>query len=98
MNRVGGRGGKKPCGNIFSNFSQFFLSFAIELRMRKPLGIEGISFFPEAGMDKEEGEQFRSLDFYFLFLFSLQWIGGWEDCHLDSAGKGKDENSQSTFK
>jgi hypothetical protein len=35
---------------------------------------------------------------HFLFLFILlQWIGQRADCHLDSAGKGKDKNSQSTF-
>jgi hypothetical protein len=44
-------------------------------------------------MDKEEGKQVRISE----ISFSLQWIAQGKDCHLDSAGKRKDENSQSTF-
>jgi hypothetical protein len=44
-------------------------------------------------MDVEEGEQFAFL----IFIF-IQWIVRGADCHLDSAGKGKDEISQATFK
>jgi hypothetical protein len=44
-------------------------------------------------MDKEEGERF----FIFIFISIIQWITQRADCHLDSAGKEKDQNSQSTF-
>jgi hypothetical protein len=40
----------------------------------------------------------RGAVFHFHFIF-IQWIVGWADCHLDSAGfKGKDEKSQSTLR
>jgi hypothetical protein len=54
------------------------------------------AFLPAAGMDKKEGE-FRT--FLILISFSLQWIRRrWENCHLDSADRRKDKNSQSKFR
>ncbi len=83
------------CANIFFEFFNLFKQLVANT---EPLGIKGSDFrFPAAGMDKEEGWQINSAFFIFILIF-IQWIGRRRYYRLDSAGKGKDEIYQSTFR